>query len=796
MNEILRNGFRIGDTLVCPNSDEVIGPGGVSCVHPVAMEILLLLASQAGKPVKAETIAEQVWPDGGFSEDSLDEHIGELRVILGDSHGGQKIIKFSSILGYQLELLVQVLVDPVCIETAEKSSANGPPSIVRIIADLRKRRVFRSLGGYAIFMWVAVQVADAVFEPLGVPYWAMSLLVWISVLGFPVVAILSWTLQVTDTGIVFDDTSADSQRPVPVMPGRAIDFAIIGVLVIIIGFLVYERVTNEIRPPFIMTEEGEFKLPELTPASIEKNSIAVLPFNNLSEDPLIEYLADGLAEDVLNLLANIRELKVPSRSSSFYFKNKDIDLESVAQRLRVKNVLEGSVSGPIEDMLISTQLVDANSGYNVWSQIYSPRNADVLQVRDEIARSVVESLKVVLSVESQNYILRRPTQSADAYDYYLQALSYLRRPRSDQTLDNAEGLFRRALDHDPEYALAYAGLCETYLGKFRLNHRTEVVEPAERSCNQALILNPGLVEVHVALGNLYRHRGKNEEAEREYHRAIVMNPKLETAYYGLAMVYEAQNRLKEAEDLLKYAVDLEPGYWGTHLALGNYYLDFGQPARAIQPFTRVTELNPEYALGFNSLGAALYNSGALAAGEAAYLKSLDIAPSEFALSNMGSVYYHTGRFEAAVEMFERAIDYTPNDFRNWGRLAFAQRFVPGLEDEAGKNFRSAISLVLKALEINPNDWRILAYLSSYYANVDDPESSKAVLEQALSLGPDDPHVHYFGAVAKMASGENEAALSFLERASRLGYASNAIASDPDFIDLRDEERFKALLDAG
>jgi tetratricopeptide (TPR) repeat protein len=498
----------------------------------------------------------------------------------------------------------------------------------------------------------------------------------------------------------------------------------------------------------------------------------------------------------LNLLANIRELKVPSRMSSFYYQGRDFDVESIAKQLRVRNILEGSIQGPVEELLISAQLIDTDSGYHVWSQSFAPRGTDMLTVRDEIARSVVESLKVALSIESQNRIMRRPTHSTDAYDYYLQALSYLRRPRAEQTLDNAEGLFRRALDFDPDYALAYAGLCNVYLGKYRLNRQTENVEPAEQSCTKALSLNPELSEVHVALGSLYRHTGQYEAAEREFQRVIVLNPKLETAYYGLAMTLKAQDRLGEAENIFRYAVNLEPGYWGTHLALGNYYLEYGRPAEAIPLFRRVTELNPEYALGYNSLGAALYNSGDLAGGEAAYLKSLDIAPSEFALSNMGSVYYNTGRFDSAVDMFTQAVEFTPNDYRNWGRLAFAQRFVPGLEKEAKQNFQTAVDIVTNTLEVNSNDWRALAYLASYYANVGEIDKSQSALDRALMLGPKDPHVHFFGAISKAALGDSEGALQFLEKAARLGYSTNAIASDPDFQAFRGDDRFKALLATG
>jgi len=795
MDDILRRGFRLHDRLIYPLTGEIESPGGTIQARPEAVEILLCLARQQGAIVKFADILEQVWPDGGGSPEFLDEILGELREHFGDPVSEQKVIKYHPLLGCQLVAPVHVADFSGESMISEHSAPDNAHSIGELIASLRKRRVFRSVGAYAIFVWLALQIADTVFPPLGVPDWAMTLLVWTVVLGFPVVAVLSWTLQITEKGVEVDGSRGAAELSTIAVSGRAIDFAIIGILVLIIGFLVYERTADKSRPTFIMTEQGEFQLPELKPDLVEMNSIAVLPFANPDRDPRIEYVAMGLAEDVLGLLANIRELKVPSKSSSFYFQGKDIDIASIAKQLRVRNVLGGSIRGPVEEMQISAQLIDAGSGFHVWSQSFTPRNADVLKVRDEIARSVVESLKVVLSIESQNRILRRPTSSVDAYDYYLQAMGYLRRPRTEQTLDNAEGLFRRALDFDPEYALAYAGLCDVYLGKYRLTRHTENVEPAERSCNSALSLNPELSEVHVALGSLYRHKGQYEAAEQEFQRAVVMNPKLETAYYGLAMTYKAQDRLQESEDLFRYTVDLEPGYWGTHLALGNYYLEFGQPADAIPSFRRVTELNPEYALGYNNLGAALYNSGDLAAGEAAYLKSLDIAPSEFALSNMGSVYYNTGRFESAVDMFERAVDYTPNDYRNWGRLAFAQRFVPGREQDAGENFRAAISLAKKALDINPKDWRALAYLASYYANVGDEEQSQSTLEQALALGPNDPHVHYFGAVSRVALGDPEGALRFLQQASRLGYATNAIASDPDFEQLRDEERFKALLDA-
>ena len=409
----------------------------------------------------------------------------------------------------------------------------------------------------------------------------MVLAVWTAGLGFPVVAFLSWTFQVTEKGIVPQDSLTPASGHFLPLSGRVIDFAIIAVLGLIVVYLVYERIADTKLPTVIMTEQGEIALPRLTPDVVDPNSIAVLPFVNLSADVSVDYLAVSLAEEY-DLLKNIRELKIPPRDASFEFRDKDMDLASIARQLRVRSILAGTLEGQIGELEISARMLKkANSGLHVWSQSFMRRDMDLLGIRDEIARSVVDSLKVALSIESQNRIMRRPTNSADAYDYYLQALGYLRRPRSEQNLENAEALFRRALDLDPDYALAYAGLCNVYLGKYRLDRRTDHVEPAKRACEHALTNAPDLADVHVALGSLLRHTGEYDLAELEFQRAIVLNPEIEPAFYGIGRVYVAQNRHKEAEAIFRYAVDLEPGYWGTHFALGNYYLDFGSPADAI-----------------------------------------------------------------------------------------------------------------------------------------------------------------------------------------------------------------------
>ena len=792
MSENLRRGFRLGDIHVSPMEGRITGADKNSHLPPKVMDVLLCLAESAGDVVERDTLLEKVWGDGSASGDALTHAISDLRHFLEENGDDREYIRTIPKRGYQLVAPV-TFADPGESAAAPSSeSMHYSSAFIAIFESLRRRRVFRAVGGYAIFAWLTLQVADVVTEPLGFPTWTMTALVIIVVLGFPITIVLAWTLQVTDAGIVLDEDGDETGLGTEIRL-RSVDYVIAGTLILILGFLAYQLIDRE-SPIYIATETGRLELPTIETGPISPNSIAVLPFINLGVDREGEFLGLGLAEEVLNLLANIKEVKVPSRQMSFQYGGSDADIQEIARRLRVKNILEGSVQGDGKELRITAQLIDADSGYHLWSQTYKRENTSMLTIRDEIAQSVVDSLRVVLSVESEEAIHKAPTLSQDAYDYYLQGLTYLRRPKTDQTLTNAEGLFRRALDLDPEYAKAYAGLCEVYLGKYQQFSTTEHVAPAEQACNSALSFDPNLPEVHAALGSLYRYTGEYEKAELAFQRAIVLDPTLEPAFYGLGRVYMVQNRLDEAEQLFKYAVQLEPGYWGTHLALGNYYLEFGRPADAVAPFRRVTELNPGYAMGYNNLGAALYNSGEIEEGEAAFLKSLEVSPTQLAFSNVGSMYYNIGRFEDAVGMFGKATELAPKDFTLWGRLAAANRYVAGQEELAMENFGTAIKLAEENLEINPNDYRNLAYIASYYAYVDEFEKADAAIQKAKQIGPNDPHVHFFQAHVEMQRGNHEAAIAALELAGELGYSLKTIASDPDFAALHSDARFRAIID--
>lgn len=793
MAEISRHGFQLGDKYISPLEGRITGPGGTEHVQPKVMDVLVCLARRAGEVVERDQIFMDVWGDPTVNDVVLTHCISDLRHLLGDSGEGPEYIRTIPKRGYQLIAPVNATASPPLATTTHQRATIYSSAILAFAETLRRRRVFRAVGVYAIFVWLILQVADVIIIPLGIPPWAMTVIVWFAVIGFPVTVLLAWTLQITEQGLVVDESEGARVPASAVVRLRSIDYVIAVSLLLIMGILAFQLATTRDSGLIITTDSGQYELPRIDLRSISRNSIAVMPFVNLGADPEGKYLGLGLAEEVLNLLANIRELKVPSRQLSFRYQDGGEDLHTIAKELRVRNILEGSVQGDGNEMRITAQLIDADTGYHLWSKTYKRQNTNMLLIRDEIAQAVVDSLRIVLSVESQQAILEAPTRNVGAYDYYLLGLSYLRQPKTEETLANAHGRFTRALELDPGYAKAHAGICEVKLGTYLQYNETRDVAPAQAACEKALQYDPNTPEVHTALGELHRLTGHYDEARRDYERAIERNPRLEPAFYGLGRVYMALDRLDDAEGVFLYAVDLEPGYWGTHLALGNYYLEFGNPEKAIAPFRRVTELRPDYAMGYNNLGSALYNSGDIDRAEEAFLRSIDIEPTNHGLSNIGTMYYNTGRFEQAADMYEQAIDVTPKDFTLWGRLAAAMRHVGGQDDDSRRNFQTAIELAETDLAVNPNSARTLRYIASYYANVGDEISARAAIERALEIGPNDPDVHYFAAHVEIALDNEEAALSEIERAAELGYSVVAIESDPDFEPLHTNLRFIALI---
>src|SRR5437016_12820989 len=331
--------------------------------------------------------------------------------------------------------------------------------------------------------WLLAQIATQIFPFFNVPNSAVRFVIIALVLGFPIAMALSWIYELTPQGIVrTEDVDPATQRQF----GRKVDFVIIGVLLLVIGMLVYQRL------PF-RTESGE--------AILEK-SIAVLPFANLSDEKANAFFADGVQDDILTSLAKIKDLRVISRSSVMQFRDVATrNLREIAKTLGVANVLEGSVRREGDRVVVNVQLIDARDDRHIWANRYDRTLTDSLGLQGELAGEIADALRASLTADEKARVATKPTQNADAYVFYLRANQISQNP--DTLLEDykaAEQLYMQAIALDPDFALAHARLASVYAGIFHYYEPTRDWENKARAEAQiALRLQPNLAEAHLAL---------------------------------------------------------------------------------------------------------------------------------------------------------------------------------------------------------------------------------------------------------------------------------------------------------
>jgi len=522
-------------------------------------------------------------------------------------------------------------------------------------------------------------------------------------------------------------------------------------------------------------------------------TIAVLPLVDMSPDGRNAYLGDGLAQELSARLARLPSVRVAARTSAFAFRNREADARTIAQALGVRHILEGSVHREGDRLRVTAQLIDGSSGYDVWSQTYNRTWQDLMAIEDELARSIIGSLRVVLSSDLAQRTAQPPTTRVSAFDLYLAGLSKLQAPGGAASLEEAGEAFRRALAEDPKFALAYAGLCERFAMGYDGTRDAALIPQAESACGEALKLDPSLREVSAALAHLYLVSGRYEQAAVIYRDAITSDPDNADGYVGLGEALDAQHRTADAERAFRKAVDVEPTYWGAQNALGNFLFQHGRSSAAIATYRRVTELVPASPRAFNNLGAALEQSGDFQGAAAAFDRSLALEPTTSAYSNSGTVYYFLGRYADAARMFARATELSSQDHRMWGNLADALWQIDGRRAEAHSDYRQAIGLAQKSLKVNPKDAVSWMQLAHYSARAHDTADVGRYRSRALELNSDDPNVQYYAALTALEQGDQTSALDSLSRAVQLGYPWQWVRGAPDFASLRGDPRFRQLL---
>jgi len=477
------------------------------------------------------------------------------------------------------------------------------------IDELKRRNVIKVALAYTIVAWLIAQVTELAFDSFGTPDWAIKTVLFLLFIGFPLALLFAWAFELTPDGLKREKDVNPSESIAP-QTGRKLDYSIIAVLVLALGYFAADK--------FLLDPTRDFEKLQTTASK----SIAVLPFVNMSSDPEQEYFSDGIAEELLNVLSKIPGLRVSARTSSFQFKGENLDVTKIGRQLNSSLILEGSVRKSGTNVRITAQLIDAGSGFHLWSETYDREIEDVFAVQDEISAAIVDAMQEHLGLQVESVPRVRVAENSAAHEAYLRGL-YLVAQDTRAGREGAVPEFERALSHDPDYAIAHAGLATAIISSFAT---AEIRARAALHIKRAMALDPELAEAHVAKGHFLYFDFRFEDALTSYDRAVQINPNYAIAYTWMGQLLNLDlGRYAEAFPMRETAMRLDPLSRQTIVFYVQALIERNRLAEAAVELNKIASIFPHvYAYRHGSL---MSHGGKMAEAVLGSLDALRINPS-------------------------------------------------------------------------------------------------------------------------------------------------------------------------
>ena len=478
--------------------------------------------------------------------------------------------------------------------------------------ELKRRHVYTVVATYAVVSWILLQIGEVTFAPLHLPEWVMSRLIVLVIVGFPIVVVLSWFFDLTRHGI---------------------------------------RITPKLTRH--SHEDGE------------RPSIAVLPFVDMSLERDQGYFCEGVAEEILNALSNIRQLRVVARSSSFEFQESRGDVRRIGGELGVKSVLEGSVRKSNNHLRVTAQLVAVSSGSHLWSKSFDRELKDIFVIQDEIAKSIAETLLESITPLQRSALKTTSSSDVTAYDYYLRGRQFISRFHKID-IGFARQMFRRSLDLDPDFALAWAGYADCF--SLLILYEDPIAsyrEEARKASQRALELDPDLAEAHASRGLALLISEEYEAAEIDFNKALALNPRLFQAYYYYGRTRFHQGDLDMAAELFQKAAEVEPADYQSRClriqilrGTGRMEQAIGEARDAVGVLEKHLEWNPDDARALHLGAGTLTVLGEVERAKRWLKRALEMDPDDSVLLyNVACVFATMGEVEEAVGFLARAAEH-------------------------------------------------------------------------------------------------------------------------------------------
>jgi TolB-like protein/Tfp pilus assembly protein PilF len=517
----------------------------------------------------------------------------------------------------------------------------GRVNPTKFLTELKRRNVYRAAVAYGVVAWFLTQLTTQVFPFFEIPNSAVRFVVIALALGFPIAMLLSWVYEFTPEGIVrTEDLHPAQARSIQRATGRILDFIIIGALLLVIAMLIVGR------HPFYR-QTGE---------SISQKSIAVLPFENLSEDKANAYFADGIQDEILTRLSKIADLKVISRTSTQHYKSAPENLPEIAKQLGVAHILEGSVQKSGDAVRVNVELIKAASDSHLWADTFDRKLTDIFGVESEIAKAIAKTLQAKLTGSEEDALSVRPTDNPVAHELYLKGRFFWNK-RTGNDLRKSVDYFNQAIQADPNYALAYAGLADVYvlLPGLRSCTPKDCYPKAKAAATKALELDATLAEAHATLATVLSFYDLNfAQASIQFERAIELNPNYAIAHqwYGDHLLISL-GRFDEAIAQEKRALELDPLSLIAHTDLAHVYRQALRLEEAIAESRKALELDPNFHYAYRNLGLVFEMKGDFAGAIGAYQKERALNDDPQVVALLAHAYGSSGNQSEALKMVDQ-----------------------------------------------------------------------------------------------------------------------------------------------
>ncbi|MDZ7789299.1 MAG: hypothetical protein U5L08_02150 [Xanthomonadales bacterium] len=659
---------------------------------------------------------------------------------------------------------------------------------------------------YFVVAWLLIQVGDILLGNFGAPDWVFKTLVLVIALGFPIVLFFAW---------FFGD---HTDRPGAGQGGAAtgntktalsiLSMFVVTVMALALVWLVWDKFRGE-------------------PADgARAASVAVLPFVDMSAEGDQAYFADGLSEEILNLLAGIRELKVSGRTSSFSFKGKDVPIPEIGQQLGVAHVLEGSVRKAGDQVRVTAQLIEAEEGFHLWSETYDRELTDIFAIQDEIAEAISDQLKLTLVDSDGREVSASGTESIEAYELYLEARRLVQ-GRSQEGLETARDLLDKALELDPDFAPALAELALAWLmlsdARITPGDRplASAISEADPLLERALEIDPRLADAHAVTGLMHILQRDADAAEKALARALELNPSQSDALNWRAINLRGAGRLRDELAARRDLAEIDPLHVGNQFNLAIAHVLAGDEDSALEAVDRMRELIPGSVWSDLAEIEIMEAFGRFAKADRFARQAIEEG-NAVVVSVAANVNFLLGRYEEAMEL--AGVEYS-SALLALGRVDEAVAAAREQATTSPRDYNAAHGLMLilaqagryeALLEYYERRWGSLGALENYFALDDlsgemiplaaaqhhlgrDDELAESIahwrerLETPVAQGVDMPNFRVVRASLEALAGHHDRAVQWLDLAVGAGYRHPLLHEHPAFVHLRNRADFRDVV---